>query len=114
MFLATGESSETGRSTTAVSRRLSALCRLAVENAATAGGERDASINARIAADVIEPAELMLIVVDANPRRAGIVGTEESGGRGDLAEELKRGFVTAGCAFAEAEWSTLRRQREWR
>ena len=39
--------------------------RFAVEDAATAGGEIDAAIHARIAGDVIEPAELMQVVVDA-------------------------------------------------
>jgi hypothetical protein len=59
----------------------------AEEDAAAAGGEINTSVHAGIAGHVVDPAELMLVVVDAGPGRARIVRAEEAGGIVNFSEE---------------------------
>ena len=69
--------------------------RVSVDDAPAAGGEVNPAINARVAGDVADGAELMLVVVDAHPGGAGVIGTEEARELLDFAGQIQRGKIPA-------------------
>src|SRR5438067_7258849 len=60
------------------------LCWLPVDHAAVRRREINAAKDAHVPGDCIDRAELMLIVIDAQPCFALVIGAEKSVGAGDL------------------------------
>ena len=80
-----------------------ALVDVAVNHAASAGGDIDPAVNARVADDHwnVGAAVLVLVVVNAHPRLAGVVGTVTGVTVVDAAEQENGGKVFSGRGFAE-------------
>ena len=76
---------------------------IAVEGAAAVGADVDAAVFFRVAGNVQQKAPLVAVVVDARPRLADIVGTEDAAGVVDDADHIQRRVVGVWCGFAETE-----------
>ena len=78
--------------------------RVGVEHAAAVGADVDPSENARVAADAAEArAVLVLVVVDADPASAGMVGSPDCFDSGRRGDGKQRWIIRARRRFAEAE-----------
>src|ERR1017187_1756883 len=76
---------------------------VSVNNTTASGGKIHAAVNARVARHVIDPAVLMRVVVEAQPRRPVVVGTKERLNIAHLAREIQRGPIPTRCGLSETE-----------
>ena len=74
-----------------------------IDHAAAAGGQIDAAMDAGVAGDVVLIAEVVQVVVDADPGGSGVVTAEEADGGADFSPDENGGMAGAGRGLAEVE-----------
>src|SRR5208337_1823746 len=80
---------------------------ITIDDSTSVCADVDAAVLLRIARDVQQQAPLVLVVIDAHPARANVVGTEDPAHAIDHADEIERGEVGPGRGFPETESMNL-------